>query len=90
MHGSAPPGFQDHHAVERGSIGRAGVTEKMVFHTRNTFRIPTLIHLAVSAHFSRKPWDHSDLTVRQYMRTRSFDEQHRYALKIMRRKGALK
>jgi len=62
----------------------------MVCHTRNTFRIPALIRLAVSAHFSSKRAKLGGLTIHQPMRTKPFDEQHRYALAIMRRNGAVK
>ena len=90
VHGSAPPGFHDLHAVERSSIDHAGVTKEMVYHTRNTFRIPALIHIATYAYYSSKPKEYGGLTVRHYMRNLPFEEQLLYAIKVMRQKGALK
>ena len=85
-----PPQSPDALRVSLDNVDHAGVTKEMVYHTENTFRLPTLIHIAISAHYSSKRPKFGGLTVRQFMRNRPFEKQLSYAKSIMRWKGALK
>jgi hypothetical protein len=86
--GSAGDGYQYHHIVEwrinEGSM-RAGDLHNSV----NMVRIPTLIHEAISAHYSGES-EVKGVTVRALLKTKSYNEQRAYGLKILRDYGILK
>jgi hypothetical protein len=81
--GSAGEGKQWHHIVEQtpGNVQRFG--PHALHNTQNVIPLEEALHLRLSAFYSRKAaWvtGSTDLTVRQWLSTQSYDAQRRFGL----------
>ena len=90
---SPAPGEQIHHIVEQtpGNIARFG--EEAIHNTANAVPLAADIHIgkgSVSAFYSSKQPFSSDLTVRQWLGTQSFDEQYIFGNQVMKDFGVIK
>ena len=88
--GTAGEGMNWHHIVEQtpSNIQRFG--PEMIHNTNNLIRIPGgkgSIHARISGHYSSKPRDLNGLTVRQWLSTKSFEEQYEYGIKMLKAFG---
>ncbi len=87
--GPAGEGRQYHHIVEQNT-NKNIIRESLLQSTRNIVKIPTLFHEAISAIYSRPAPEDSTVTLRERLKTKSFEEQHEYGLKVLRRLGILR
>ena len=90
---SPAQGEQIHHIVEQtpGNIARFG--EEAIHNTANAVPLAADIHIgkgSVSAFYSSKQPFSSDLTVRQWLGTQSFDEQYIFGNQVMKDFGVIK
>ena len=88
--GTAGEGMNWHHIVEQtpSNIQRFG--PEMIHNTNNLIRIPGgkgSIHARISGHYSSKSPVLDGLTVRQWLSTKSFEEQYEYGLNMLNRYG---
>jgi hypothetical protein len=58
--------------------------------SENTVRIPVVKHLDINGYYSRASEQYDGLSPRDYLRGKSWDEQTRAGLKILRENGVLK
>ena len=64
--------------------------QEMLQNTHNIIRIPGgkgSLHAKISGHYSSKPQDLHGLTVRQWLSTKSFEEQYEYSIKMLKEFG---
>jgi len=90
--GDAGDGKAWHHIVEQSQVGaRAGFAVDEVNNVKNVISIPTgsgTVHSKISAHYSSKfPDLTGDLTVRDWLATKSFDEQFEYGKELLEQYG---
>jgi hypothetical protein len=81
--GSAGEGRQWHHIVEQNQVGRFGA--QSIHNTDNLVSLPRGVHEQVSAFYSSKQPFTGNLTVRQWLRNQSFDEQTRFGQQVIDR-----
>lgn len=83
--GSAGPGLEWHHIVEqtRTNVSRFGANA--IQNVGNLVPLPTNVHRQVSAYYSTKPRALNGLTVREWLRTKSLDEQRRFGIEVLER-----
>ncbi len=90
--GPAGPGKEWHHIVEQtdGNVGRFG--PKAIHNTENVIALDKELHTRVSAFYSSKRFDITNTmqTVREWMRTQSFEAQRDFGLRAVEnvRKGS--
>lgn len=80
-----------HHIVEQSQVGkRANFSASEVNNVNNIISIPHgsgTVHSKISAHYSSK-FDYTDgLTVRDWLATKSFDEQFEYGKELLEQFG---
>lgn len=64
--------------------------QEMLQNTHNIIRIPGgkgSLHAKISGHYFSKPQDLHGLTVRQWLSTKSFEEQYEYGIKMLKKYG---
>jgi hypothetical protein len=84
--GPAGPGRQWHHIVEQGgNVERFGAGA--IHNTSNLVRVDTAVHRQISGFYSSKQPFTGGQTVRQWLRSQSFDEQMQFGLDTLRRFG---
>jgi hypothetical protein len=83
-------GYEDHHIVGQFAQNRQQFGDERIDSPENTVRIPTLKHLDINGWYSTPSHDYGDLSPRDYLRGRSWNEQMREGLNILRHKGVLK
>lgn len=84
--GPAGPGKQWHHIVEQGgNVERFGA--EAVHNTSNLVRVDTAVHRQISGFYSSKQPFTGGQTVRQWLRSQSFDKQMQFGLDTVRRFG---
>ena len=93
--GSSWPGYETHHIVEtqRGSENpqsNAKLYPDRIDSRENRVLIPYWKHVEISAWYSRRAEEWGNLTLRDYLRGKSWDEQYRMGLEALRRYGVLK
>lgn len=86
--GPAGLGYQYHHNVEQ-EINDGTVSPELLQSTSNIIRLPTLLHEEISATYSTKSFA-GELTVRQWLKGQSFEDQYAYGLQTLRKMGILK
>lgn len=82
-------GEEYHHIVEQGGANEKNIPAEELHSTENIIPLPGPIHDLVSAKYSSE-YDKMGITVRQWLQTKSFDEQYQYGLKTLRELGILK
>ena len=83
-------GYDIHHPVEQTSAAQDGFPADQVDSPENRLRIPTLKHWLITAWYQAKNPDYGDLSPRNYLRGKSWDECVRVARDAMIRFGVLK
>jgi len=85
--GPAGPGMHWHHVVEQtpGNLGRFGA--ETVHNTGNLVRVDAATHGRISAYYSSKQRFTGDMTVREWLSTKSFQEQAEFGAQTMRKFG---
>ena len=88
--GSPGKGNAWHHIVEQSQIKKSGFSSTKVNNVKNIISIPHgkgTVHAKISGFYSSKPDFTNGLTVRQWLSTKSFDEQFNYGMKILKKYG---
>jgi hypothetical protein len=78
----AGAGREWHHIVEKRLAGDRFPAE-MIHSTDNIVSLPVELHRRVSAHMSRKTKQSGVLTVRDWIKSRSFADQYRFGLDLI-------
>ena len=81
--GAAGEGAEWHHIVEQTGSNVARFSGDAIHSTENIVRLPTDIHRKISAYYSSKQTFTNGLTVREWLRTQSLDEQRRFGLGVL-------
>ena len=88
--GKAGDGMNWHHIVEQNPANIKKFGQEMLQNTHNIIRIPGgkgSLHARISGHYSSKPSQLKGLTVRQWLNTKSFEEQYEYGIKMLKEFG---
>ena len=90
LFGSAGKGQAWHHIVEQtpGNIARFG--EQMIHNTNNLIKLPHgagSIHAKISGYYSSKQKFTNGLTVREWLSTKSFQEQYKFGIEKLKELG---
>jgi|SRR5579863_1097939 len=83
------PAYEEHHIVEDGP-NEGLIPDSLLQSRRNRVKIPYYIHRDISDFYSTKDDEYGGMTPRDYLRGKSFEEQYRFGLDIMRKFGVLK
>lgn len=87
---STDGGYHDHHIVNQHDGNRGAFGDQKIDSTSNLARIPILKHIEISRWYSTRNNDFGGLRPRDYLRDKSWDEQMKVGLDIMRKNGVLK
>jgi hypothetical protein len=88
--GPAGDGQQYHHIVTQGGTNAENILPEQLQNTDNVILLPTLLHEAVNAEYSKLLQDGTGMTMYQWLQTQSYDVQREEGLKILRRLNILK
>jgi hypothetical protein len=83
-------GYQDHHIVGQHAQNREQFGDSRIDSRENQVRIPVLKHIDISAWYSTRNKEFGDLSPRDYLRDKDWDEQTRVGLDILRDHKVLK
>jgi RHS repeat-associated protein len=88
FYGAAEEGLQWHHVVEQGGGRVARFGPEAIHNIENLVQVPTEIHSQISGFYSSVQKGLSEgKTVRQWLKTKSFEEQYQFGREVMRRFG---
>ena len=83
-------GYEDHHIVGQHDQNRRQFGDDSIDSRANKVRIPVLKHLDINGWYSKPNDEFGGLSPRDYLRGRSWDEQTRVGLRVLREFGVLK
>jgi hypothetical protein len=86
--GDAGSGNQYHHIVTQGGANTK-IPPEQLQNTDNVIPLPTLLHEAVNAVYSRQ-WENANMTRYEWLQTQPYDVQREEGLKILRELHILK
>jgi RHS repeat-associated protein len=88
--GPAGENMDWHHIVEQtaGNVSQFG--PEAIHDAKNLIRVPTEVHRRISAYYSSKQPFTRGLTVREWLRRQSLDEQFRFGVELLRQQGFLR
>ena len=87
--GSAGPGMAWHHIVEQNAANIATFGAEQIHNTKNVIRLPHgkgSIHAKISGYYSSK-MRNTNIRVRDYVNTLSYDEQYKFGIEILKQFG---
>ena len=88
--GPAGDGYQYHHIVEH-TANRGRFAASQLNSTANVVRLPTIVHEEVSAVMGRKyKFLTGEMSLREFLRGASYEQQRAWGMWAMRQAGALK
>jgi hypothetical protein len=87
--GPAGPGKEWHHIVEQGGDNVTKFGAETIHNTSNIVRVDASVHRQISAFYSSKPAFAGGQTVREWLRSQSFEQQAQFGLETLRRFGAV-
>ena len=87
------PGYDDHHIVERWSK-KDGVPESRIESPDNIVPIPKLKHWEINRWLDKpnpeyKDENDKDISPRQYLKDKSWEERYRFGLYVLKKFGVL-
>jgi hypothetical protein len=87
----SPPeiGYDDHHIVERATAAADGSENALIAAPENLARIPTVKHWHLNRWYDTPNRYFNDMTPRQYLKGKSWDERYSVALDGLRDVGVL-
>jgi len=87
----SPPeiGYDDHHIVERATAAADGSENARIAAPENLARIPTVKHWELNRWYETPDFDFNEMTPRQYLKGKSWDERYRVGLSGLRAIGVL-
>lgn len=83
-------GYDIHHIVERASALRDGYPESRVDASDNLVRIPRIRHWEVTGWYARRTYRYDQISPREYLRGKGWDERRRVGLEALVRYGVLR
>jgi len=83
-------GYDVHHIVEQSSAVADGYPRTRVDAADNLVRIPTMKHWEINAWFQTRNPDFGDMSPREYLRHKDWDERTRVGLEALASSGVLK
>jgi len=83
------PGYNRHHIVEQGGHN-AELSDEKLQDADNIALVPTYKHWQITAYYRRQQKRLGGLSPREYLSGKSFDEQYRYGLDVLREFGVAK
>jgi hypothetical protein len=84
------PGYQIHHIVEQQAAAADGDSQEMINSPDNLVRIPTMKHREITGWYMTSNRRFGDLSPREYLRGKSWDEKRRVGLDALVDFGVLK
>ncbi len=78
-------GKQWHHIVEQSQIGQFGA--EAINSPGNVTTVSTLDHIRISAYYSSKTEFTGGLTVRQWLKGQSWEEQYGFGVSVLKKFG---
>lgn len=86
MFGNAGYGYQYHHIVTQGGANATNpsISPEQLQNTDNIIRLPTLLHEAVNAEYSKPAPDDPNVTFYAWLQQQPYEIQHEQGLKILR------
>ncbi len=87
--GPAGEGKHWHHIVEQRKANIERFGPEAIHNTENVIAIEKSKHDAISAFYSSKSRDTGGLVVREWLRTKSYEEQRAFGLKVLRQFGVI-
>ena len=89
-YGSAGNGMAWHHIVEQNASNISKFGAQKIHNINNVVRLPHgkgSIHAKISGYYSSKPKYTNGLTVRDWLKTKSFEEQYEFGRKVLKGYG---
>ena len=83
-------GYAWHHIVEQNADNIAKFGAERIHNTKNLIRLPNgkgSIHAKISGFYSSKPYFTNGLTVRDWLKSKSFEEQYNFGLEQLSKFG---
>jgi hypothetical protein len=84
------PGYDIHHIVEKSSATEDGYPSRMIDAPENLVRIPTWKHWAINSWYQTKNKAYGEMSPRDYLRGKSWDERLRVGHSALIKFGVLK
>jgi hypothetical protein len=78
-----------HHIVEQRKVNIERFGPEAIHNTENVMAINKAKHDAISAYYSTKSRDTGGMVVREWLRTKSYEEQRAFGLMILKRFGVV-
>lgn len=86
----ARPGFQRHHIAEQGAAHADGYSAALINSPDNIVSIPTYRHWEITGWYARPNPEYGELSPREYLRGKSWEERRAVGLQALRDHGVLK
>lgn len=86
----ARPGYDRHHIVEQSSAELDNYPRRMIDDPDNLVSIPRMKHWEINAWYQTRNSDFGDVSPRDYLRGKDWDERRRVGLRALKRFGVLK
>jgi hypothetical protein len=83
-------GYQDHHVNERDAAKKAKFPNSLIDGSDNVVRIPTLKHWEITGWYMRRNEKFGNMSPRDYLEDKSWDERTRVGLEALVEHGVLK
>jgi hypothetical protein len=83
------PGYDIHHLVEQTPAAQEGYPRSMIDAPENLVRVPRLKHWEINGWYQTPDEDFDDLTPRQYLRGRTWDERVKLGVRALTKFGVL-
>jgi len=84
------PGYDVHHIVEQTSAEIDGYPKRKIDDPENLASVPRMKHWEINAWYQRTNPDYGDMSPRDYLRGKDWDERRRVGLEALTRYGVLK
>ena len=82
-------GYDRHHIVERSAAEEAGYPARRINNPDNIVRIPRMKHWEINAWYQTSKRELGDISPREYLKGKDWDERRRIGLEALRRFGVL-
>ncbi len=86
--GKAGDGKQWHHIVEQSQIRKSGIDAKLIHNPNNVIPLTQQQHRKISSIYSSQI-PGTKVTVREYLKGKTFKEQYKYGIKMLKEIGVL-
>ena len=87
VYGRAGDGMEWHHIVEQRDANIKQFGPEKIHNIDNMIALPVDVHRKISGHYSSKISEYSNLRVRDWLNSQSFEEQYKYGLDVLKKYG---